>query len=185
MGEQRVNKDISLFDSNKMKILIHSPPENIHPDEKKRFLQRIHAYRIPIEKNEVKDMKQYLYFVRGQYKYSCTDPGLIEVVEKMKEQSMTKKGRWEGPWDIQEEEEKGGIISQPPVLPLNSVVVVNEKDTEYHPSREFATWNIKIQRVNRQFKRNTPFPVWLYNIRNVHCEMGKMDWVLIATERVL
>lgn len=180
-GEQRGNKEYSLLDSNGMKILIHCPPENVHPDEKKRFLQRIQHFRIPCHKNEVKDTEQYLYFVRGQYKYSRTDPVLIEIVEKLKIQSIAKKGRWEGPWDIQEEKE--GIISQPPIFPLTSVV--EEKEKDYHPSRDFATWNVKLQRVNRQFMRYTPFPVWLYNIRNVHCEMGKTDWVLVATERVI
>jgi hypothetical protein len=204
-GEQRGNKENSILNSNGMKIIIHCPPENIDSDEKKRVLasQRIQEFRIPIDKNEAKDRKQFLYFYRGQYKYNRCDPGLIEVVEKIKEQSIAKKGRWEGPWDILEFEgdysitlldekiqhEKVEIISQPPVFPSSNSVVATVPETEkamdYHPSRYFATWSLKIQRVNRQFFNMIPFPIWLYNIRNVHSEMDKTDWIFIRTKRII
>ena len=183
-----------------MKILIHSPIENTPPEEKKRFLQRIQPFRIAIEKNEPKETDKYMYFVRGQYKYSRTDPALIEAVEKIKNQSIAKKGCWEGPWDIlehsiapisqtetggtdaggTEEGGKTGNILLPPEIPtvLPKKAIENIPEMEYRPSIEFATWNAKIQRVNRQYKSYTPFPVWIYNIRLVHKEMDRIFWIL-------
>ena len=190
-------------ETNRMKILIHSPLENTPPEEKKRFLQRIQPFRIAIEKNEPKETDKYMYFVRGQYKYSRTDPALIEAVEKIKVQSMAKKGCWEGPWDILEEsivapfsqeeitetggteEGKTGNILLPPEIPpvLPKKAIENIPEMEYRPSIEFATWNAKIQRVNRQYKSYTPFPVWIYNIRIVHEELERIYWILEPTGR--
>jgi hypothetical protein len=181
-----------------MKIIIHSPPDRVNPEEKKRFLSHIQSFRIPFEKTEEKDRKQFLYFRKSFYKYSRTDPELILVVEKWKQQSLEKKGKQEGPWevveiegdyfihivDIKTQEEELEILPlplSPPAFETISTTVLN-LDSEYHPSRFFASWNLRIQRVHRQFSRQTPFPIWCYNIQNVHRELGKTDWLFQAIE---
>jgi hypothetical protein len=156
-----------------MKILIPCLSETIDAEEKKRLLSRIQAFRIPYEKKEIQDTENYLYFRQSHFKYPRRDEMLIEIVEKYKNQCLIQKGKYQGPWDIQEIS-----CSESPSISYDPLAETEEKKEEdYRPSREFVLWNTKLQRVHREFSKRTPFPVWLYNIHKV-----QEEWMLVATE---